>query len=524
MKVERFTVENYRSIDRLEVDFSNDLVILVGENNAGKTNIVRALEHFFKTPKTSEIDEQFFHLKETTRKIDITVWFGHLSEADKRVFKKYVLEDQVIVRREISLKDDEVTTEVHGVVGRDPNGNYEFSETKFEGFQKASHPNMPEFLPVPAIRDISEQTGKASSVLTHILDQMIRSIPRDRLRALEEVASRAAKMVNKIDGAEGDRIGSLKSLEQDLSEMLRELMPRTSLSLGYANLFSPAMLRTPNITVDDGIETDVKFKGQGLQSTLFFTLFRFYAEKILKMTSESGDKRPLIFAIEEPELYLHPHIQRVMLSTLQNISAVDQVILSTHSPYMIDMLRHDTLAVARKEGVATRLTQTRAPVLSSKDKEYFKLLTQFDPVKNELFFARKVIFVEGPCDRYAVLLSAGLLNKALDEKCITVTDCGSKDSMPFFLMIANAFKIPYSIMFDTDSDRVEGPGKSKLVKDAVDPNLCISIQELEPRLEVELGLKSTEKLHPLDVIRMFQRLGPQQVPAKIRKLVETTTS
>jgi predicted ATP-dependent endonuclease of OLD family len=166
----------------------------------------------------------------------------------------------------------------------------------------------------------------------------------------------------------------------------------------------------------------------------------------------------------------------------------------------------------------------RPPVLSPQDKEYLKLLTRFDPVKNELFFARKVIFVEGPCDRYAVLLSAGLLGKALDEKCITVTDCGSKDSMPFFLMIANAFKIPYAIMFDTDSDKADGPKKSKTVKDAVDPKLCISIKELEPRLEVELGLSTSEKLHPPDVIRTFQSLRSQDVPVKIRELIEATLS
>jgi CRISPR-associated exonuclease Cas4 len=122
------------------------------------------------------------------------------------------------------------------------------------------------------------------------------------------------------------------------------------------------------------------------------------------------------------------------------------------------------------------------------------------------------------------LLSAKLLDAKLDERCITVIDCESKDNMPFFLKIANAFGVPYSVMFDTDSDKAEGSQKSKLVMDALDKNLCISIQQMEPRLEAEMGLSDTEKLRPADVIRKFSGFGPNNVPAKVKDIIERTVS
>ena len=51
----------------------------------------------------------------------------------------------------------------------------------------------------------------------------------------------------------------------------------------------------------------------------------------------------------------------------------------------------------------------------------------------------------------------------LGEKAVSVISCGGKGVLPFFLKMANAFKIRYSVMFDTDSDRPGSEQKSKLV-------------------------------------------------------------
>jgi predicted ATP-dependent endonuclease of OLD family len=525
MRIDHFRIENYRSIEQLEANFSSGLIVLVGENNAGKSNIIWALNHFFNQPRKSDLTEEVFHKKDVTKDAVITVWFSNLTEADKHDLKKYVLGEKIVVREKISFdKDDGFDVNVNGAVSEDGSGNYEFSNTKFEGFQKTSHPNMPEFLRVPPIRDISEEVGRSSSVFIHILDHMISSIPPERKKQLDTTTQQLDKLVNKGAGSEGERIETLDDIERELSDMFCEVMPGTKLCFSYPKFETLSLLKKPEISVDDGIATDVARKGQELQSSLYFTMFRFYADKILKATGTKGDKRPLVFAIDEPELYLHPHIQRVMLQTLQKISDVDQVIMSTHSPYFIDMLNHETIGLVRKEPSKTTITQTK-PLFSSGDKEYFKLVTHFDPNTNELFFARKVIFVEGPSDRFALLWSAKLLSKELDQKGISVVNCGGKDGMPFLLRIANAFQIRYSVMFDTDSDNEGAEEKTKCVTDSIDKNLCIDVEELEPRLEGEIGLPASQKsLRPSSIISIFNKYGPDQVPKKLQAILEKTLS
>ena len=104
-----------------------------------------------------------------------------------------------------------------------------------------------------------------------------------------------------------------------------------------------------------------------------------------------------------------------MLRTLQKISDIDQVVLSTHSPYFVDMINHDTIGVLREEPNATTITQTPA-LFSLQDKQFFKLVTEFDPNKNELFFGRKVIFVEGPGEQICASLVCQAARDAVGRK------------------------------------------------------------------------------------------------------------
>jgi hypothetical protein len=97
--------------------------------------------------------------------------------------------------------------------------------------------------------------------------------------------------------------------------------------------------------------------------------------------------------------------------------------------------------------------------------------------------------------------------------------------MPFFLKIANAFKIHYSVMFDSDSDRGGSGAKSKLVTDSIDAALCIDVEILDPRLENELGIATDgHKLRPTSIIRVFEKYGPDQIPPKLKTILEKTLS
>src|SRR5690606_27942929 len=107
------------------------------------------------------------------------------------------------------------------------------------------------------------------------------------------------------------------------------------------------------VFLDDGARTSATRKGHGLQRALMFALIRAWS-KALRTESQgiediAARKRSdsVIFAVEEPELFLHPHAQRRLFQALRGIAAVPehQVMLCTHSPHFIDTDEYRQIAM-----------------------------------------------------------------------------------------------------------------------------------------------------------------------------------
>jgi predicted ATP-dependent endonuclease of OLD family len=83
------------------------------------------------------------------------------------------------------------------------------------------------------------------------------------------------------------------------------------------------------VLVDDGTKTELGMKGDGIQSLTAISLLRHTHQDVL------GEKS-LILAIEEPESHLHPRAVHQLREVLQDIAQTHQVILTTHSPVLVD--------------------------------------------------------------------------------------------------------------------------------------------------------------------------------------------
>lgn len=96
--------------------------------------------------------------------------------------------------------------------------------------------------------------------------------------------------------------------------------------------------------VDDGIETDPYQKGSGLQRAVAFAAIRVYAEQQKASASTDSDSQEsagtlpgpsLFLCVDEPEIWMHPKAQQALAHALAYISQNEQVIVSTHSPYIL---------------------------------------------------------------------------------------------------------------------------------------------------------------------------------------------
>jgi predicted ATP-dependent endonuclease of OLD family len=195
--------------------------------------------------------------------------------------------------------------------------------------------------------------------------------------------------------------------------------------------------------------------------------------------------------IEEPELYLRPQAQRYLYRLLREFSSGgNQVIYSTHSPSFLNVARLDELVfVERIPDSGTRAAQPR-PVTPADD---FRVLTEFDAVRGELFLSRAAVLVEGQTEKLVLPFVFAALGYDPDREAISIVECGGKPNIPLFAGICRAVGLPFVVVHDSDAR----PGRKPV---AAERRIVI-----EPDFEAVAGLQGHSH-KPERAWRRFHRL------------------
>jgi ABC-type phosphonate transport system ATPase subunit len=156
----------------------------------------------------------------------------------------------------------------------------------------------------------------------------------------------------------------------------------------------------------------------------------------------------LLLLIEEPELYLRPQAQRYLYRLLREFAlAGNQAIYSTHSPAFLNVARLEELVfVERLPRTGTRALQPE-PVTADED---FRVMTEFDAARSELFLARAVVLVEGLTEKLVLPFVFSTLGYDVDREAISIIECGGKPNMPLFARICRATGVPFVVVHDSD--------------------------------------------------------------------------
>jgi len=353
---------------------------------------------------------------------------------------------------------------------------------------------------IPAVQDIDEETtykakgpSSINKLMNYILDQMQ---DKEKEQEQNEQIKEIMKNIYQIN----DSSSELNKLALNLNKTLTEFdgsQIRFDTVLPNINKMVRDSLK---IYMNDGVDTLVSEKGHGLQRYFMVSLFKIWAETLLVKNKEEFLKKsdddnkskkivPAIsnsvyFAIEEPELFLHPQYQDLMQNYLLKIANTDnhQIILNTHAPNFIDFNDYKSVAkVLKSKNGAYEATTILQPIeekdytLKVKDiihaygKDYYKihrineinLSYYMNPNRSELFFADKVVLVEGETEKILLQRWADYFFPDLVAKRVTTTyvDCNGKFNMQLYQEMLDGFQIPYVIIIDDDkgsSDRKMG--------------------------------------------------------------------
>lgn len=153
-----------------------------------------------------------------------------------------------------------------------------------------------------------------------------------------------------------------------------------------------------------------------------------------------------ILLLEEPEIHLHPALVKKLLRIFQKENLYNQIFLTTHSPLFIhtDNL-HRLFRVTKEQGG----TRVYSPRLIGKRLNYARLIQELNADNCEMFFADKVLLVEGPSDH---ILMRGLIDRFYKgEKNIKVIQTFGKSNIDIYVDVLKMFNIPYQILLDLDA-------------------------------------------------------------------------
>src|SRR5581483_8012938 len=175
----------------------------------------------------------------------------------------------------------------------------------------------------------------------------------------------------------------------------------------------------------------------------------------------ASNLRRFVLLIEEPELYLSPHHQRHLFRVLRGLAQRgNQILYSTHAPVFLSVDRIEDLALVRHTRDAGTTLFQPEPLAEA---EAFRVLSEFDNDRAELFLARAVLLVEGRTEKLTFPLVFDALGIEPDKEGILILECGGKGNIPLFARICNACAIPYVVVHDRDAPRGQRPVESEQV-------------------------------------------------------------
>ncbi|WP_099467310.1 ATP-dependent nuclease [Konateibacter massiliensis] len=342
MKIAAISIENFKSIKKLTIDEIDNAMILVGKNNTGKSVVMDAL---LALSEDYEIKETYFFSKHANIEISVTLNIDDedLAGMNERGivsrYKRYEIWEKDFIEKLPCYSKEEEQLKFTCIINKEGKRRY------YDGVKK-DNKYIKEVLPkihyLDCSRDLSNiqkdifsfQGNKALEKLRY--NKCMFDGKKPCSRCFECVGFIHQKTPEELDIIETARLLEYKLFTTNIEEFESRVNYYFHKNNGEAqsvkyvmNFDYDKILATDTLVdnVERGTLGSIDALGAGTKSIYIFSLLEAYNERANSVNS--------IILIEEPEIYLHPQLQKVASEILYRLSKKNQVIFSTHSPNML---------------------------------------------------------------------------------------------------------------------------------------------------------------------------------------------
>ncbi len=561
MKIKSVLLHNFRSIKEVKFDLK-DFSMLVGENNAGKSNVITALRMFYED-NGAKFDEKRDFPKFDTDDKESWVELEFLTSANEqsKLAEQYKSKDNILKVRRYFKSEERVKSGQSNIYGYE---NGILSNNLFYGARNISQAKLGTVIYIPSV-SMADEALKLSgpSPFREMVNFVFKKVV-SRSEAFKSLNSSIDKFNNKFmteSSEDGISLNALKDKinkelnpwEVDFGMKVNQIQPQDIVK----SLFS-------YYVKDKGLdkEVDLDLLGQGLQRYLIFILIKLSSEYSDKRTSEASnfslDLTLLLF--EEPEAFLHPPQQEQLNISLRKFAQKEnqQVLISTHSPTFVSKNIEDlgSILSVRKQNNITNIFQIKdvqelfdnnntlnkrfsdilndpktSDSLKQKiekrglgkarfdseeklEEEALKYFMWLDSERTSAFFAKHVIICEGATEKVAFRY---LMNNQLSyylDKHIYILDSMGKFNIHRYMNLFGKLGVTHSVLYDKDNDKEI----QDIINDYLEHNknsYTRKIYSFDKDFETFLGIdKKSQKIERRDLkpLNVLMKLKNNEIP------------
>lgn len=491
MFIKSMKISNFQCFSEVpvDIDFEKDITCLIGNNGAGKTSILKAIQKVFgNTTDERTIFKSDFHVAtgETdlqNRQLYIDIVFEFLDKDEVKTlafFSPVIYESknktfQARMRLEALWNEDEYEDDVSSTlfwVLTDEDVDFG-DETPLKIKVENHERRQINLIYVPATRN-------AKSILNIELKRIIKKI--ERYADISETDRLAIENDSKVLGEKVNAITAVQSIQTSINNVWNKIhdssLPHYGnikleiISNKFEDLVKSLILKLfPSETED---LKDINELSDGQISLLYLTLsMALYEIEVqhennkLSGLKEQDYDAPIftIFALEEPENHLSPFYLSRIIDALKDRSKSNSIIsiVTSHSPNVVRRLNKvEQIRFLRQEccGNDRKTISCKILLPENKDEEDYKYLNQAILSHPEIYFSKLVVLGEGDSEEIVLPVIAQKKSCNFDTSFVSFVPLAGRHVNHMWRLL-NELKIPYVTLLDYDLGR-DGGGEKRL--------------------------------------------------------------
>lgn len=339
MKITDLHIQNFKSIHDMHIPDIENALILVGQNNTGKTSVLDAIR---AVGGEYQISREDFWEAGTKIRIHVSLAF---TEEDLTLLQRRGVVSQYR-RKEAWLQDfgKKLPSFSDNVLTFTMTANKDGRIRYQDGVNK-NNPYIREVFPRIYHVDAERRLERLQSDLLLLQEDEILKRMRSECCMFNQARQcnycfNCIGLIEQKSPAQLDAMETSKLLDYKLYQLNLDTFARMVNDCFHKNGGRESILYSMNRDVEKILEVTTQIRhpaqniprpishmGKGMRSIYLFSLLEAYTQIEENLSS--------IIMIEDPEIFLHPSLQKVCGRILYRLAAKNQVIFTTHSPNLL---------------------------------------------------------------------------------------------------------------------------------------------------------------------------------------------